>query len=475
MHVSALPGTSLDESLRIGTLITEALRQVPGVRSVAQRVGRAEAGQDTTGTHFSEFEIDLEPGLSGHAQSLAEARIRSVMANFPGVTFSLKTFLTERVEETVSGFTAAVAVNIFGADLDALERAARDVARELGEVPGAVDVQLRSPPGMPQINVTLRPADLQRWGLDAVEVLELVRTAYQGDLVGQAYEGNAVFNVMVILDARNRVRLTQIGDLPLRTPTGAYIFLKQVADVYDTSGRYQVLHQSAQRVQTVTANVSGRDLASFVAAAKKKIAAEVTLPPGAHVEFAGAAEAQAQSQRDLLVNATLAGLGIIVLLSIVTGHWRNLLLVLANLPFAFVGGVFAVGLTGGLLSLGSLVGFVTLFGITLRNSILIISHYEHLVLVEGCEWGPNTAIQGAADRLIPILMTSLVTGLGLLPLAIGAGEPGREIEGPMAIVILGGLMTSMTLNLLVLPTLALRYARFDTAATEIVSKEATAS
>jgi Cu/Ag efflux pump CusA len=314
---------------------------------------------------------------------------------------------------------------------------------------------------MPQVNVTLRPTDLQRWGLDAVEVLELVRTAYQGDIVGQGYEGNAVFNIIVILDAHARARLTQIGDLPLRTPSGAYILLKQVADVYETSGRYQIQHQNAQRVQTVTSNVSGRDLESFVAAAKRKLAREVTLPPGSRIEFAGAAEAQARSRRDLIVNSLLAGTGIIVLLAMVTGHWRNLLLVMINLPFAFVGGVFALALTGGLLSLGSMVGFVTLFGITLRNSILMISHYEHLVLVDGRKWGLDTAIEGAADRLVPILMTSLVTGLGLLPLAIGAGEPGREIEGPMAIVILGGLMTSMALSLLVLPTLALRYGRFE--------------
>jgi Cu/Ag efflux pump CusA len=368
--------------------------------------------------------------------------------------------LTERIEETVSGFTAAVAVNVYGADLDSLGSAARDVARELGEVSGAIDVQQQSPPGMPQVNVTLRPTDLQRWGLDAVEVLELIRTAYQGDVVGQGYEGNTVFNVIVNLDAYARTRLTQIGDMPIRTPSGAYVLLKQLADIYETSGRYQVLHRDAQRVQAVTANVSGRDLESFVADARKKIAREVTLPPGAHVEFAGAAEAQARSRRDLLVNSLLAGTAIVLLLSVVTGHWRNLLLVLINLPFAFVGGVFAVALTGGLLSLGSMVGFVTLFGITLRNSILMISHYEHLVVLEGRTWDLETAIEGAADRLIPILMTSLVTGLGLLPLAIGAGEPGREIEGPMAIVILGGLITSMALNLLVLPTLALRYAHF---------------
>lgn len=460
LHVSAIPGTSLDESLRIGKLITEALRHIQGVRRVAQHAGRAEAGIDTVGPHSSEFEVDLEPGLSGQAQSEAEALIRDALANFAGVSFSSKTYLTERVEETVSGFTAAVVVNIYGPDLDSLDRAARDVARELDEVGGAADVQRGTPPGMPQVNVTLRPTDLQRWGLDAVEVLELVRTAYQGDIVGQGYEGNAVFNIIVILDAPARARLTQIGDLPVRTPSGAYILLKQIADVYETSGRYQIQHQNAQRVQTVTANVSGHDLESFVAAAKRKLAREVKLPPGAHVEFAGAAEAQARSRRDLIVNALLAGTGIIVLLSMVTGHWRNLLLVMINLPFALVGGVLALALTGGLLSLGSMVGFVTLFGITLRNSILMVSHYEHLVLIDGRVWGPETAIEGAADRLVPILMTSLVTGLGLLPLAIGAGEPGREIEGPMAIVILGGLMTSMALSLLVLPTLALRYAHF---------------
>ncbi|WP_315784245.1 MULTISPECIES: efflux RND transporter permease subunit [unclassified Bradyrhizobium] len=460
LHVSTLPGTSLNESLRLGTLIADALRDVPEVRSVAQHAGRAEAGVDTAGTHSSEIEVDLKPGLSGSEQERAEQHIRTALANFAGINLSIKTYLTERIEETLSGFNAAVVVNVFGPDLDDLERAASDIARELGEVWGAIDIQQQSPPGMPQVNVTLRPTDLQSWGLDAVEVLELIRTAYQGDVVGQAYEGNVVFNVIVKLDPDASARPTEIGNMPIRTASGAYILLKQVADVYGTAGRYVVLHRNGQRVQTVTANVAGRDLESFVAAAKRKIAKEVKLPPGAHVEFTGAAEAQAKSRRDLLVNSLLATIGIVLLLSLVTGHWRNLLLVLVNLPFAFVGGIIAVALTGSVLSLGSMVGFVTLFGIALRNSILMISHYEHLVIKEGRSWGLETAIAGAADRLVPILMTSLVTGLGLLPLALGAGEPGREIEGPMAIVILGGLLTSMALNLLVLPTLALRFGRF---------------
>ena len=187
----------------------------------------------------------------------------------------------------------------------------------------------------------------------------------------------------------------------------------------------------------------------------------LSLPTDTYLEFSGTAEVQAQSRRDLLVNSLLAGLGIVLLLSVVMGNYRNLLLVLANLPFALVGGVLAGLFTGGNLSLGSLVGFVTLFGITLRNSIMLISHYEHLVEVEGMTWGLDTALRGASERLAPILMTALVTGLGLLPLAIGSGDPGREIEGPMATVILGGLMTSTLLNLLVLPTLSLRYGIFE--------------
>ncbi|MBE7249396.1 MAG: efflux RND transporter permease subunit, partial [Actinomycetospora chiangmaiensis] len=236
--------------------------------------------------------------------------------------------------------------------------------------------------------------------------------------------------------------------------------LSQIADVYESAGRYQVQHLGAQRVQAVTANVAGRDMAGFVAAAKRKIAKEVRLPEGVYVTFSGAAEAQEAARRDLLIHAGLAGFGIVVLLAIVTGSAANLMLVLVNLPFAFVGGVAAAALTGGVLSLGSIVGFVTLAGISLRNSVMMIAHYEQMVIRDGRPWNAATAAEGAADRMVPILMTSMVTGLGLLPLALGAGEPGREIEGPMALIILGGLVTSTVLNLLILPVLALRYARF---------------
>jgi len=461
VHMSAVPGTSIGESARLGALVTAALKELPVVRSVAQRVGRAEQSDDTLGTHQSEFDVDLKL-LGGEQAESAQADIRRVLARYPGVNFAMETFLTERVEETISGYTAPVVLGVFGDDLGVIDAKAQEIARVLNGIPGATEVQIQSPPGMPQLSIRLRKEDLERWGFNAVNVLDLIRAAYQGDTVGQAYEANRVFSIMVNLKPQNRQSVAQVSELPLRTPSGVYVRLKQLGDVYETSGRYQILHQGARRVQIITANVAGRDVASLVADAKAQIASKVPLPAGTYLEFAGAAEAQAKSRRDLLINSLIVGVGMILLLSVVTRNRNNLLLVLANLPFAFVGGVLAVFASGGLLSLGSMVGFVTLFGITLRNSILMIDHYEHLVGIDGMRWDAETAIQGAADRLAAILMTSLVTALGVLPLAIGMNEPGREIEGPMAVVILGGLLTSMMLNLLVLPTLALRYGRFET-------------
>lgn len=459
VHMTTMPGTSLDESMRMGDSLTTALRQVPYIREVAQRAGRAEASDDFSGTHSSEFEVDLR-NLTGSQTDQALAQIRKVLTKFPGAAFSVNTFLTERIDEILSGYTGAVVVNVFGSDLNQLDQQARRVANVLAKVPGARDVQIQSPPGMPQVTVHLRPADVARWGFDSVQVLDVIRTAFGGDDVGEVYEGNQLFPVTVILDPEDRKSVSAIASLPIRNPQGIYVPLRQLADVYESSGRYMITHIGARRVQSVTCNVVGGDAAGFANTAQQRIS-RLGLPAGVYVEFSGTAQEQSRSQRDLLVHALIAGIGIIILLSIVMQDYRNLLLVLANLPFALVGGVLIALATGGSLSLGSLVGFVTLFGITLRNSIMLISHYEHLVQSEGEQWNWHTAARGASERLAPITMTALVTGLGLLPLAIGSGAPGREIEGPMAIIILGGLVTSTALNLLVLPTLALRYGKFE--------------
>lgn len=460
VHMSAVPGTSLAESMQIGRRVTAELLKIPAVRSVAQRTGRAETADDILGTQDSEFEVDLKP-LSGNQADLAQAQIRRALSRFVGADFSVNTFLTERVEETLSGYSAAVVINIFGNELDLLDKKAREVARVLGTLSGIVDLRVQSPPGTPQLTVRLKKERLDYWGFDPVQVLDAVRTAYEGDIVGQVYEGNRVFDVSVILDPRERRTIADVGALPLRNPAGMYVRLRELADVRETSGRYVVLHQGARRVQTVTCNVTGRSVSSFTDEAKRKIAAGVVLPAGNYLEFTGTAAAQTRSTRELVMHSLLAGTGILLLLSIVIGSGRGLLLTLANLPFALVGGVLAVFGSGGMVSLGSMIGFVTLFGITLRNSIMMVSHYEHLVTAEGMTWGPEAAERGARERLAPILMTALVTALGLLPLAIGSEAPGREIEGPMALVILGGLVTSTALNLLVLPILALKYGRFE--------------
>ncbi|MHB8580760.1 MAG: efflux RND transporter permease subunit [Ignavibacteriaceae bacterium] len=458
-HISMAPGTSINESVTIGEKVSAALLKLPFVRTVAQRVGRAEKGDDTWGTNYSEFEIQLKPLNNGQTE-IAQQEIRKTVNSFVGVNSGVNTFLTERMEETLSGYTSSVVLNIYGNDLNALDALAQNTAKVLSKVPGAIDVQIQSPPGMPQLTIHLRKDDLQRWGFDAKDVLDAVQTAYQGTDVGQVYDGNQVFTVSTILDSKDRESVNNVSNLLLKNSDGVYVKLSQLADVYEASGRYIILHDGARRVQTITCNVKGTDVVSFVKDAKRKIESSIKFPGGTYIEFGGTAAAQSKSRNELLLYSIIAAAGIILLLFIALKNIRNLLLVLSNLPFAFVGGIIAILLTGGQMSLGSMVGFITLFGITVRNSLMLISHYEHLVNVEGKEWNSKTAILGASERFVPIMMTALVTGMGLLPLAIGSGSAGKEIEGPLAIVILGGLATSTLLNLLVLPALSLRYGSF---------------
>ena len=464
--VTMTPGTSLGEMKRLGTQISADILKIPGVQSVEEQIGRAEMGEDTWGPHRGEMHVELKPDPDLDQEKI-QNQIRDALAKYPGVQTEVLTFLGDRIGETIAGETAQVVVNVFGDDLDVLDAKANEVAQVLSKVSGAADVQVAAPPGTPRVVVELRPDRLTQFGYRPIEVLEAVQTAYQGSVAAQTYEGDKVFDVNVILEPSARQEPETIGNLLVGNSAGVRLPLNQLADVYLANGRYAILHDGARRRQTVTCNPAGRDVASFVADAQKAVAAQVTFPAGVYAEFSGAAEEQAQAQRELLLHSGLTAVGIILLLSMVFRRASHLFLVLANVPFALVGGVlaiFAVGYFGddgqASLSLGTLVGFVTLFGITMRNSIMMISHFEHLVNEEGMTWGVEAALRGATERLIPILMTALVTGLGLLPLALGSGAAGREIEGPMATVILGGLVTSTLLNLLVLPTLALRYGTF---------------
>ena len=472
VQVTTVAGTSLPEMRRFGALISQALLKIPHVKTVEQQIGRAEMGEDTWGPHKSELHIELQP-VSGHQEAEVEEAIRQTLEKFPGIHFSVMTFLGDRLSETISGETAQVVLSIFCDDLDVAGQKAREIEEILKSVPGTQDIEEKSPPGGPILEVRLRPDRLTQFGFRPVEVMEAVELAYAGTVVGQVYEGNRVFDVAAILDPALRQAPQAVGSFLVRNSSGLRLPLRELAAIYPATGRYVISHEGARRRQTVTCNTQGRDVASVVADIKRLVGRKVRLPEGAYIEYGGAAEQQARAMTELILYSTIAGVGIVLLLGIVFRNWRRLLLVLANVPFALVGGVLAAFLSGwlgeagkGSLSLGTLVGFVTLFGITARNSIMMISHFEHLVSVEGMTWGLEAAVRGATERLTPILMTALVTALGLLPLALGSGEAGREIEGPMATVILCGLLTSTVLNLLVLPTLALRYGKFEAAGGE---------
>jgi CzcA family heavy metal efflux pump len=458
-QVSGPAGTSLAETARIGERVSRRMLQIPGVVTVSQQIGRAEAGEDTWGPNRTEFHIELAPRLAARDQERIEAALRSTLQEFPGLQSEVVTFLGDRISESFSGEAAAVTVSIFGPDLDELDRSAAQIASLLRKLPGAADVEFDPQTDLPMVAIRPNAERLSAFGLRPVDLFDAVAAAYQGVSVAQVYEGNQALAVRVLLAPSARRDPETVGQLLIKTAAGRSVPLAVLADVGLTSGRASVQHEGGQRRQVVTLNPTSTDVVGFVDAAKRAIAAGIKLPPGVYLQFGGTAEGARAATLDLALHSGAAALLIVMLLFLAFPDRRSVGLILANVPFALVGGVCAVALTGGSLSIGSLVGFVTLFGISARNTIMLISHYEHLVQVEGARWSRFTVSRGARERLTPIFMTAVVTALGLLPLALGSGEAGREVEGPMAIVILGGLVSSTALNLLLMPALAQRYLR----------------
>jgi CzcA family heavy metal efflux pump len=459
LGVSGPPGTSLSAMRGYGQAITKDLLAIPGVQTAEQQIGRAEGGEDTWGANKSEFHVELKPKLSAAAQDRIEKSIHAVLASYPGLTTEVVTFLGDRIGESLTGETAALAINVYGQDLDQIDAAAAQIAAAIKGVPGAKDVQIQAPPLTPAVRADLDFDKLARFGLAPTEALDAIQAAYQGVPAAQIYDNASAIEVAVTIPQAMRQDPEAVGDLLLRNSGGLTVPLRQVAKVYLTEGRTSISHEGGLRRQVVTTNPAPRDVQAVTKAVRAAVAAKVKLPPGAYVSYSGTAEGAAQAQRELLFNVTLAGGGVVALLLLAFSSARTVLLILGSAPFALVGGVVAVALTGATLSLGSLVGFVTLFGIAARNAILLASHADHLVEVEGQAWSLATVIRATRERVTPILMTALVTALGLLPLAVQTGQAGREIQGPMAIVILGGLVTSTAMSLLLLPSLVWRYGR----------------
>jgi Cu/Ag efflux pump CusA len=440
----------------LGKRISRDLLALPSVASVEMQIGRAEAGEDTFPPHRSEFHVELrQVGAGGEDQ--AAAAIRRVLAAYPGLQTEVLTFLGDRIGESLSGETAAVAIGVYGGDFDTLDRVAAAVAARLRQVPGAADVQVKAQPGAPEIAIRLDPVRLALRGVSAADANDAIETAFQGRIIGQSAKADRVIDIALTLDGSDGRDPEAVGDLLVRAADGRTTRLDSVADIRPGDGRLIIDHDGGRRRQIVTANPAGRDVTGFVADARAALARDVPLPPGVYLGFAGAAESAAAATRQLAINVGAAAIAIAALLVVAFGGGRPALLIIAGTPFALAGGVAAAWAGGGVLSLGALVGFVTLFGIAARNAILLISHVDHLVAEEGESFDLPTILRATRERLVPILMTALVTALGLLPLALETGQSGREVQGPMAAVILGGLVTATAMSLLLLPALVLAY------------------
>jgi len=454
---SSIPGASLDQMIEAGKRISADVLALPYVDTIEQQIGRAELGEDTWGPHQSEFHVELKPGATVD-QGAAQQALRSILDKYPGLQSEVVTFLGDRIGESLSGETAQVAIKVFGDDLDNIDSAANKIVAALGKVPGIVDLQFKRQSGTPTLSISLIPDALAALGVKAQDVLDTIESAYEGQIVGQTYQSTRTIDVVTLLPEQLRQEPTGLANLTIATPLGP-VPLSKVARITPTEDRYSIEHDGGQRRVSITFNVNKRSLSDTVAQAQQIISHNVKLPPNVFIEFTGAAAAEAQTRTELALYSGLA-LTLILMILFVSFHWRvNSWLVMANLPFSLIGSVLAIAATGIGISLGSVVGLVTVFGVSARNAILQLAHYEHLVEVEKIPWGLEAVIRGANERLIPILMTAAVTALGLAPLAFGLNQPGQEIEGPMAVTVLGGLISSTLLNLFVLPALTLRYVK----------------
>jgi CzcA family heavy metal efflux pump len=455
MHFVEKPGTSIEAMDRITIRASKELRAIPGVRNFGAHIGRAEAADEVVGPNFTELWISLDENVDYDA---SVARIKEVIDGYPGLYRDVLTYLRERIKEVLSGAGATVVVRIFGPDQVELRAAAERVRAKVAAIDGVADLKVEQQVLVPQIQVRPRPVDLATLGLTAGEVRRQAQTLVAGQKVGEIYRDQKSFDVALWGEPKVRGDLHALADLMIQTPAGAPVRLRDVADIRIMPAPNDIKRENGQRRIDVTLNVAGADLGT-VARAVEAAVGQVPFATGYHPQVLGEYAALRDSRQRLWTTGLLCLIGVLLLVWLEFRSARITALVATSLPFALVGGVVGVALTGGVLSLGSLVGFVTVIGISARNGIMLLSHYDHLRRVEGEPFGPGLILRGAEERLIPILMTAACAGLALLPLIVAGNAPGHEIEHPMAIVILGGLVSSTVLNLFLMPALYARFGR----------------
>jgi CzcA family heavy metal efflux pump len=458
MHWVEKPGTSLDAMRRITAIASKELRSVDGVRNFGSHIGRAEVADEVVGPNFTELWISIDEHVPYEA---TVAKIQDIVDGYPGLKRDLLTYLKEAIKEVLTGSGGSIVVRVFGPDLAVLRNKAQDVKKVMEGVEGVTTLQVETQVLVPQLQVRLRPDAAARFGLTGGQVRRAVDTLVKGTKVGEVYYNQMSFETVVWGVPAIRNDISAICKLPIDLPQGGYVPLGDVADVEITPAPNEIKREKASRRIDITCNVKGRDLGSVAREIQRLVSdpKNVQFDAGYFPEFLGEYAARAESQRRLFLLALMSLVGIFLLLQLDFRSWKLAFLVLFTIPFALVGGVVGTYLQGGILSLGSLVGFVTVLGIAARNGIMLVSHYRHLEEVEGQAFGPELVMRGSEERLSPILMTALATGLALVPLIIGGNKPGHEIEYPMAVVILGGLITSTILNLFLLPPLYAAYGR----------------
>ena len=457
IQANTMPGTSLPKSDEIGRQVEEILLAQPEVVSTARRTGRAEYDEHVQGVEAAEIDVGLRETGRSRVDLLAELRQR--FSTLPGTNVTIGQPISHRIDHMLSGTRANIAVKIFGDDLPTLRRLGERVRDVMTGIPGAVDVSLEQQMDVPVVRFVLNRSAIAQYGLRANDVAEAVETSFAGTTVGRVFDRATTFDLVVKFDPASQGDFNRLADLPIDTPTGGPVPVRLLANVRREVGPNMILRENLQRRIVISSNVAGRDLGSVVEDMRSAVAQAVPMPAGYRVEYGGQFESeQSASQRLLLLTVAVVA-GMFMLLVLAFGRPRDAVLVMLNLPLALIGGVAGVFLAGGIMSVASMIGFITLFGIATRNGIMLVSHIHHLIEEEGVTDFREAVERGARERLIPILMTAMSTALALIPLALSGGKAGSEIQTPMAIVILSGLMTSTLLNMVVVPTMYLRYAR----------------
>jgi len=453
------PGTSLETSSEVVRRLERFLVEHPAVTSVIRSTGRAERDEHALDVNFSELEVGLDLSKGDREEILRDIRERATAT--PGLAVAVGQPISHRIEHLVSGVRASLALKVFGDDLDQLRALGRDAESAMKTVPGIVDLGVEQQTEIPQIVIRPRPAELSAFGQTPGELARFVEMAFAGRKVGLWWENERVYDVVAKLPDLYRSDFNRLASTPVDVRGQRFAELSSIAFVEKTMGPNLINRENVQRRMVVTANVSGRDLRGAAADVLAAVQKQVRLPPGYRVELGGAFESEASASRTIGLLSLAALVGMAALLFYAFRSVRDVALVMLNLPLALVGGAVAVWLGGGLLTIASLVGFITLFGIATRNGIMMVTHYRHLMTVERVPMR-EAVVHGSLDRLVPILMTALTAALALIPIVLAAGEPGNEIQAPMSAVILGGLTSSTLLNLLVLPPLFARFARPST-------------